>query len=658
MHTTAMKRFWWGVVTILYVFMGSMPASAIPTMPSGPNTVKTNGPLLITGYSFTGHSLRYVQVYNMSSEVASLNGWRVSLEFGTSSQTVYAAMSGTIAPAKYMTVANAVAVPSATIIYNDGAPAADPVPVSISLLAPSTSNFNNESVVPSITTSTPRVAGSPATFYFSRNVSASTGNYLSSFAAFMPSSNFTLASDKLYEAPSEPSLSIVEVYPDSSPCSPFSADMTCNDYVKIYNGSDAMIDLAQFRLRTGTNGQSVTTSNTVGLSGALAPGDYASFPLTLSASGSWVWLEDIYGTVRYDRTVVGYPSSSGHDGQSWSWKETVGAFEWTIYPTPGDQPNRFEAPATINTCDGLRINEIAANVATEDQFVEVINVTGDDIQLEGCLLQTNRSMTARHVFGPAVLSSGQMKTVFVKDTSLTLTKTTNGTVYILSSDAESEVDAIDYDGLSENTSWAKFADGWRQTYVVTPDEANSWLEYPPCDEGYQRNTDTGYCNKVSTASETPTDCGEGKYRNPETNRCRSLDTSASLTPCDSDQYRSSDTNRCRNLVSTASLLTPCAPGQERNPDTNRCRAAGSASDLKPCAANQERNAETNRCRNKTSNTTADFPVEAVAQTGQATMGWWAFGGVGMLAAGYAGWEWRSEVAGVIRKFGSFVKLGR
>ena len=133
-------------------------------------------------------------------------------------------------------------------------------------------------------------------------------------------------------------------------------------------------------------------------------------------------------------------------------------------------------------------------------------------------------------------------------------------------------------------------------------------------------------------------------------RSRSLEALAvALTPCGGGQYRSPDTNRCRTLASTASILVPCAQNQERNLETNRCRNIASSNELKPCAANQERNPDTNRCRNKTSSISTDFPVEAVAQSGEATLGWWAFGGVGTLAAGYAGWEWRREVLVWIRK---------
>lgn len=153
-------------------------------------------------------------------------------------------------------------------------------------------------------------------------------------------------------------------------------------------------------------------------------------------------------------------------------------------------------------------------------------------------------------------------------------------------------------------------------------------------------------------------CRSDQYRSPETNRCRLISSaSPSLTPCRSDQYRSPETNRCRLLSSSSSSLTPCKANQYRNPETNRCRLiASTASSLKPCKEGQERNPDTNRCRMVTQSAppASDFPVEEVADTATAFAGWWALGGIGLLAAGYGAWEWRAELRRGIQKGISFV----
>ncbi len=164
----------------------------------------------------------------------------------------------------------------------------------------------------------------------------------------------------------------------------------------------------------------------------------------------------------------------------------------------------------------------------------------------------------------------------------------------------------------------------------------------------------GIATTTSTGGLVP--CRDDQYRSETTNRCRSISTIAGLTPCKEGQYRSEETNRCRSIASAVvASLTPCAPGQERNPATNRCRKIGASdNELAPCKEGQERNPATNRCRNAaaTSLPPAAFAVAPIAQTGKAFVGWWALGGLGVLALGYGVWEWRAEMLAAIRKVGS------
>lgn len=653
-----MKRRWWGLAVFVFASLLTLPVSAIETAPSTPN--KTVGPFLITGYSFSGSTLRYVQIFNNSQSLSSLDGWRLvsSTKAAPIATTQHVTLAGSLEPGDHIIAAIPNLVDRVAFEFA-GQPAAPGLIVgSVSLQAPSESLYGDETVaVPNITSSTPRINEGADTFYVKREVSSSTGNYLSGFSFMVPSE--PLKNDQLYLTPMAPGVSIVEVYPDAVDCPPFDPSPLCADYVKLHNQSSSVIDLSGYRLRTGTYGQAASTTNTKVLQGALMSGAYVTVSLPLSTSGSWVWLEDRYGAVVYEATMLGYPSGSGQSGNAWSYDIASGNWEWTPTPTPFNEPNRFPAPVSVNSCFGLVISEIAANVTAEAQFVELYNAADEALNLTGCALQTNRSSSTTFALGDETLAAGEYVTVPIKGTGLTLTKTTSGTVYLLSSDLNTEVDSVPYETLAQESSYALVGDTWLQTFAMTPGVGNIWQQYPDCEAGYIRNFDTGYCNKIAVSETGLSDCGPGKYRSPDTNRCRSLEALATaLTPCDAGQYRNPDTNRCRSLVSAASALTPCGPGQERNPDTNRCRNTASGGGLQPCAANQERNPDTNRCRNSTIGTTADFPVEAVAQSGQATLGWWAFGGIGLLAAGYAGWEWRHELVSAIRRMGSFAKLGR
>lgn len=134
-----------------------------------------------------------------------------------------------------------------------------------------------------------------------------------------------------------------------------------------------------------------------------------------------------------------------------------------------------------------------------------------------------------------------------------------------------------------------------------------------------------------------------------------------LTPCKDGQYRSEETNRCRSIALAGSTLLPCKDNQYRSEETNRCRSIVTAStNLVPCKDNQYRSEETNRCRNiaATAIPNAAFAVTPVKETGKAFVGWWALGGVGLLAAGYGAWEWRREVANGMRRVVSFFHSGK
>lgn len=198
----------------------------------------------------------------------------------------------------------------------------------------------------------------------------------------------------------------------------------------------------------------------------------------------------------------------------------------------------------------------------------------------------------------------------------------------------------------KGTSWALIDDGW-QWAVPSPGGANRPIVLE------QKVTSEKKINDLQS-------CRADQYRNPETNRCKLIAVSSSApTPCAANQYRNPETNRCKSISSSSSTAPkPCAANQYRNSETNRCKSiAAAASQLKPCATNQERNPETNRCRNSLASAvpTADFPVEAnKGDSENQSLGWIAFVGIGVLAVGYSGWEWRYEIVAMFRKLKGLV----
>ncbi|MBC7512331.1 hypothetical protein H7142_01565 [Candidatus Saccharibacteria bacterium] len=302
-----MKRLGWVVLTFIFCIFSSVPSSALETTPTTPN--KVTGPLLITGYSFSGTALRYVQIYNNTSTLVMIDGWQIVSTSKTNPTVTsnYITLSGQLEPGKHVFAAIPNLVDRISfelpILQTSGLSLVG----SVSLIAPVASTYNDEvATVPTISSSTTKeTSGSNVSYYLKRDISATTGNYVSGFTFTLPGDK--LKNDQLYQSPQQPMLQVAQIYPDAITCSPFDTSQLCADFVKLHNASTSVIDLSLYRLRTGTYGQAASSSNTRTMTGIVQPNEYVSFPLALSSSGNWVWLEDSYGTTRYEQTAIEYP---------------------------------------------------------------------------------------------------------------------------------------------------------------------------------------------------------------------------------------------------------------------------------------------------------------------------------------------------------------
>ena len=321
-----------------------------------------------------------------------------------------------------------------------------------------------------------------------------------------------------------------------------------------------------------------------------------------------------------------------------------------VVPYARPQCKAPEPPKPLNKCEGLKLNEITSHV--DEPFIELVNVSDTTITTAGCKLATS-SNNSQEALGDIELKPGELWAVKVKRTKLKLPKM-KGKVRILD-EAGAEIDVTEYDNMPKGASWSLLDGEWVQTFAVTEGVANLFKEYADCQNGYERNA-LGKCVKLSAPSTVPdvlTPCPAGQYRHTETRRCRKIEAVKTVTPCKEGYYRSEETGRCRSIASAAAkTLKPCPDGQFRNPATGRCKKIAAADDiLKDCPEGFERNPTTRRCRKIK---TASMPVVGSATAGVqhvagATWGWWVFGGVSLLAAGYGAWQWRWELSQLIRK---------
>ncbi len=314
----------------------------------------------------------------------------------------------------------------------------------------------------------------------------------------------------------------------------------------------------------------------------------------------------------------------------------------------------------INDLLPLKITELLPNPVGNDigsEFIEIYNPNKSLVDLSDYKLSIGLSDEKTLSFPDGSTIDGlSYKPFYSSDLNFTLVNSSSRVKLLLNDSRVLDMTDNYLDPLP-GMAWALVDSVWQYTDRITPG-----------DENLEKSAETTDAVQIASVETTTSDvslkpCAPNQYRNPETNRCRLIvaDTSEILIPCKAGQYRSEETNRCRSIVADVVSLVPCSEGEERNPETNRCRSVlgTSTTALLPCSEGEERNPETNRCRKIVSTMpTAGFAVQPISDTATGVVGWWAFGGIGLLALGYAGWEWRTEVVRISRRLASFIHLSK
>lgn len=292
--------------------------------------------------------------------------------------------------------------------------------------------------------------------------------------------------------------------------------------------------------------------------------------------------------------------------------------------------------------DLIQITELLPNPAGSDmgnEYIEFYNPNLHDVDLTGYVLWVGPGFEKSYAVPAHTLLPTESYIRFSNTDILYTLVNSSSRAKLVAPAGNTVSETPAYNNPLDNEAWAQINTMWQYTNQPTPAAANKVSAYE----------DTEVIAPVVTLA----GCPAGKYRNTLTNRCRNIEADVSvLATCDIDEYRSPDTNRCRKVVVLASQVMACKDGQYRSEETNRCRniVSSTTNSLVPCNENQERNSETNRCRNIVKSVpSAAFAVEPVKEGSKVFVGWWALGGVGVLAGGYGVWEWRREMAGAIRK---------
>ncbi len=325
----------------------SPKATALTVEPTPPKL--SPSPIIITAYEVDGANLDFVQLYNSGKEPVRLGGWRVSESYvdaaGTALSISVELDGGWLLPDQHI------------VISANDLPLSDDT----SFNFPSF-NLPLDDVAQSLTLLSPKHSYQPAMqpiddtsgdFMARRLTSA--GNYSSS-DKFDVSTEPTIYDDGFYRPPNQaPPVKIIEILANAADCAPDDKSLACGDYVKLYNPTNQPIDLSGYNLRTDSGGKTSSSSNTFWLNDKLAPKDYLTVHLkdggeaiNLTNSGGYVWLEDVWGLKRYDKTIVKYADASSSTKQGWSWAfdKSSGDWRWTSTPRP-DRANKFTLPKQI-----------------------------------------------------------------------------------------------------------------------------------------------------------------------------------------------------------------------------------------------------------------------------------------------------------------------
>lgn len=332
MRTTERVVLWVGLIVAL-----STSGSSVSAITTTETQFLTDPPLIIAGFERASatNNKSFIQLYNTGSTPINLNDWVVTSS--SSSQPLLTPTTGILAP-KHHVVASINGAVVGTVDAPSLLTLTRPIMSTETIkIAPATEGmYKSSEIVQAVKTTNPNDV-------WLRRLT--TTGYSTAAAPFDELGSASLAqlsimNDGLYVAPPAPVLTIVEVYAYASSCAPNDVSVLCGDYVKLYNPTDAVQSLDDLVLRTDSNSSSSTSSNTFTLEGEVSPRSYLLVHRTdngdrisLTNSGGYVWLADVFATMRYDATITQYGSTSS-DHQGWSYALFDNTWQWTMTPQP------------------------------------------------------------------------------------------------------------------------------------------------------------------------------------------------------------------------------------------------------------------------------------------------------------------------------------
>ena len=436
------------------LLLAAQVSALTPTPPiTDPSLVADeNQPLLISSIH-TGKDTGFVELHNQSSKPIKLNLWKLRYIGSQDSEIDITLPNSWLLKDNFVVLSENGSVP-ATLSFPKLALNAGETVQAVQLVD------QNENPVSKLESMPIDVS----TKWYQRKSTGVSGVFANDFSA-------ATASTKLrHTPPYQPPVThtrarIIEVYPHAKSCAPDDTSVICSDYVKLFNPTDAMLDIGDYRLRTDSGNSESGNAFHLDKYTVMPAKSYLTIRLrddgdnlSLTDGGGYVWLEDAEGVEKYDETIMEYPDAGSTTKIGWAWAvDDSNVWQWTPTPSP-DAANVIPAPGSGGVVD-----------ATSLAPCPVGKYRSPD---------TNRCRTVEEAIN-------------------------------------------DLATCDEGSERNPITNRCRKTATLAS------ATIAPCDVGYERNPETNRCRKITGDTTTQKPCDPGQERNPDTNRCRKVTTATS-----------------------------------------------------------------------------------------------------------------------------------
>lgn len=216
----------------------------------------------------------------------------------------------------------------------------------------------------------------------------------------------------------------------------------------------------------------------------------------------------------------GAPFKLSADGETLYLKNADGSTHSSLQIPAMDDNERFvngeiavdrssAAVSTVRLSEVCASNAMVADNGETPDWVEIENTGSETVDLSGWYLSDNASKPLKWSLPKGfTLAAGERKAVYLHESTAGFKLSSEGEAVVLTDKKGRAMDYVAYDAQQQDTSLALENGLWKQTYCVTPGEANRILSKATYEaEVFSANQTGVYISEVLTASANFTNTG-------------------------------------------------------------------------------------------------------------------------------------------------------